>query len=134
MRRLYFGHPINAYDTELEKFLLIRVAATFPDWEIVNPNSPVHSAGYKAEKQLSGNGMHYFLERVVPTCQTGVFLPFREGRFGMGVWSEASVLHQLNRPVWKISAQGILAPILNLRNEPPPLSVEETRERIKFPY
>ncbi len=146
MNRLYFGHPINVFGTELQRLLLQRIASQFVGWVIVSPNTPEHQAGYESAKRLTAgpnptaeqlrlaSGMHYFLERVVPACQGGVFLPFRDGRWGAGVYAEAAVVLRMHYPAYKISPDGEIRPVLDLRNEPEPLSADETRARIGLPY
>ena len=46
-KKLYFGHPVNVYGTDLEKKLLEKIAADFPDWNIENPNQKNHQEGYE---------------------------------------------------------------------------------------
>ncbi|MDO8522750.1 MAG: hypothetical protein Q7S12_00475 [bacterium] len=41
-KKLYFGHPINAYGTDLEKNLLKRISEHYPDWDLENPNQQKH--------------------------------------------------------------------------------------------
>ena len=127
MRRLYFGHPINVYDTPLEWHLIGAIVASteFLGWEIENPNQPKHEAGYKR------TGMSYYFEAVLPTCRGGVFLPFRDGRWGQGVFGEMKWFHDHGHPIWQITHLGHVD---RLRTLPAPatiLSVEETRARIR---
>ena len=130
MKKLYFGHPINAYNTELEKTLLEKIVSTFPGWDIENPNKPEHDAGYKEWHERTGRGMNYFFEDVLPKCQGGIFLPFRDGAWGIGVFGEAEFLMKLARPAWQITAHGLISPIIRLA-EIPVLSIAETRLRIR---
>lgn len=118
-KRLYFGHPINLYDTPLEAELVAEIRRLFPDWEIVNPNSPEHQAGYAAYEQTRKDadgkptGMGYFFEEVLPTCDGGVHTPFRDGMFGKGVFGEAEWQQQRGLPTWELThrkALSVLAP------------------------
>jgi hypothetical protein len=124
--KLYFAHPINVYDTELERALLECLAQRFPGYEIINPNAPEHAAGYQAK------GMAYFLEDILPKCDECVLLAFRDGMIGKGVYAEAEQLHAICCPVWEILPDGLTfktwAP-----NPARRLSVEDTRERIRNP-
>ena len=129
-KRLYFGHPINVYHTELERFLLEKIAEEFPDWEIENPNQPRHDAGYQEWQEKTGRGMNYFFEVVLPECRGGVFLPFRDGAWGMGVFGEAEFLRDRGFPLWHVTVDGTILPIANL-DEVSVLSVAETRLRIR---
>lgn len=122
---LYFAHPVNVYDTDLERFLLARIAERFPDYRILNPNAPEHAAGYAAK------GMAYFLDDVLPTCQACVLLAFRDGLIGKGVYDEACLIHGKGGPVSEILPGGAL-----LSWSPDPsrrLTVDETRARIRLP-
>ncbi len=136
--RLYFGHPINAYGTELQQELLRKIAFAFPDWEIFNPDGPEHDAAYKeyAKTHVDGDGkptgMGYFFEVILPTCRGGVFLPFRDRMFGKGVFGEASWLFERKFPVWEITPDGIILPIRQL-DAARCLTRDATRERIRFP-
>lgn len=122
---LYFAHPVNVYDTDLERTLLGRIAERFPDCRLLNPNAPEHAAGYKAM------GMAYFLEEILPQCDICVLLAFPDRKIGKGVYSEASQLHDGCCQVWEILPDGSF-----LAWTPDPtrqLSVEETRARIRLP-
>jgi len=130
-RKLYFGHPINVYGTELEKRLLDRITGAFPEWDIENPNQPSHEAGYQTWKKERGNGMEYYFQVVLPACGGGIFLPFRDGKWGAGVFGEAQAIARQGGPVWEITHRGIISTV-ELR-EVRVLSVEDTRSRIRTP-
>ena len=136
MGRLYFGHPINAYGTPFQAELIRRIAQTFPHWELFSPDGPEHDAAYKeyAKTHVDGDGkptgMGYFFEEILPTCKGGVFLPFRDLKFGKGVYGEAAGLFERKFPVWEISPDGLILPIKAL-DASRCLTREETRERIR---
>jgi hypothetical protein len=120
---LYFAHPVNVYDTHLERRLLAHIAARFPDSRILNPNAPEHDAGYKTK------GMAYFLEDILPGCGECVVLAFLDGKIGKGVYAEAEQLHKAGCPVWEIT---ILGGFIAWAPDPSRcLTLEETRERIR---
>ncbi len=130
--RLYFGHPVNTYNTELERQLLHVILIFFPAWSTENPNQEEHNRMYELWKKETGNGMDYFYEYILPRCEGGVFLPFRDGAFGTGVFEEAHILFGLRKPIWQITAERVITKI----NHPsliPVLSIEETRSRIRTP-
>ena len=129
--KLYFGHPVNVYDTELETKLLKRILAAFPSCEIENPNQPIHEKGYQDYKARTGNGMDYYNVEVLPKCVGGIFLPFRDGKWGAGVFKEAQRIEELGCFILKIDWQeGIFA--MDLGDEASQvLTVEETRARIR---
>jgi len=135
-KRLYFGHPINVYDTPLQAELLRAIAATFKGWEIFNPGLPEHGVAYEEYKktrvddQGKPTGMGYFFEEILPTCHGGVFLPFRDDLFGKGVFGEALWLFERKFPIWQISHHGVIFPIQQL-DAGRCLTREQTQARIR---
>ena len=129
LKRLYFGHPINTYNTDLESELLRRISRVFPDWEIENPNQKCHQEGYAHWNKTTGNGMNYFTERVLPSCHGGIFLPFRDGSWGTGVFKEAKFYTDKRQPIWVIVHDGNIMPFDLSAIQP--LTIEETRIRIR---
>lgn len=127
---IYFGHPINTYDTELEVELMVILVDTFPSWKIENPNQEHHQEGYQRWKKEHGNGMDYYYKEVLPWCNAGIFLPFRDGSWGAGVFGEAEFLAKLGLPIFQITHDGLITRINNLIDVPV-LSIEETRLRIR---
>ena len=127
--KLYFGHPVNVYNTPDEKRLCEIISREFPNAELENPNSLVHDEGYKKWKQEKGSGMKYFFEEVLPQMNAGIFLPFEDGLFGAGVYGEAEHLNKgLGKLVFEISLEGkINIMTLDISRM---LSVEETRKRV----
>lgn len=101
--KLYFGHPVNTYGTDLERYLIGVIGKLFPGWDIENPNQPKHQEGYMRRKE-TGNGMAYFFEEVLPFCGGGIFLPFRDGAWGAGVYGEGAFCVDRSLPVWGIDA------------------------------
>ena len=130
--KLYFGHPVNTYDARLEEQLLGVIASHLPTWEIENPNQPHHQEGYMDYKSRTGNGMTYFTEVVLPACQGGIFLPFRDGAWGAGVFMEAKFFIDKNMPTFIINHNGYIE-VLPAQYTPQVLSVEQTRARIRDP-
>ena len=128
--KIYFGHPINAYDTELENQLLQRISEVFPVWFIENPNEEYHQEGYQFWKKFSGNGMDYYYKEVLPNCSAGIFLPFRDGKWGAGVLAEAEFLHNRGCPIFQIDTEGRVTKI-DFLDPIQALSIEETRKRIR---
>lgn len=130
MPRLYFGHPINTYQTPLEGELLQAIAAAFPAYDIENPSDPHHQYGARRQHWLTGNVMDYFLP-VAAGCRLGVFLPFRDGCWGAGVHAEALVMTHHGRGIFSIDPSGLvrradLATVIAL-------TVDQTRQRIRAP-
>ncbi len=132
--RVYFAHPVNSYNTELERAILTHIHDRWPGKELINPSDQVHRdhvARLKASDP-EANVMSYFLA-LAQSCDVVVALPFPDGKFGAGVFQEAfAVFSQRGkyvfganphtRKLYRISA---LSPTLAL-------SVEETRKRVYF--
>lgn len=128
--RIYFGHPINTYDTELEGQLLQRIFEVFPRWFIENPNEEYHQDGYQFWKKLYGNGMDYYYTEVLPACSTGIFLPFRDGTWSAEVFGEAQFLYNRGCDIFQIDSGGKVTKI-DYIDTMRVLSIEETRNRIR---
>jgi hypothetical protein len=122
-KSLYFGHPVNTYNTSLEIDLMTSVQLAFPDWHVENPNQQKHQDGYKRA------GMDYFFKEVLQNMDGGIFLPFADGKLGMGVYGEAKHLWNLNKGIWTIDFSGSISPVKNI-SDLPFLSIEETRQRV----
>lgn len=141
-RSLYFAHPINVYGTELEQKLLRALAARFPEWTIVNPADPEHGEAYERRKRETGKGMGYFLEEVLPKCHGGVIMPFRDGKWGIGVFKEAELLENRGCPLWLITCRCSIArtSATEAKENNRILTIEETKARVrhscgeKLPY
>lgn len=140
--KLYFGHPLSSYDTEIEASLLQKIAKVFSDWDIENPNQRYHSEGVRRWREKTGNPMDYFYEELLPRCcKGGVFLPLRDGSWTAGVYGEAQWFLDHGFPIWKVDAGGLITSVdatdfAKIKS----LSIEETRARYrdasgnKIPY
>ena len=129
--RIYFGHPINTYNSELEQSLIIAIERYFSaqEHQIENPNQACHQEGYQRYREQQGNGMQYFTCEVLPQMNVGVFLAFEDGALGSGVWKEAIFLQQQGSTIYEIDREGNIAE-LDL-DESRKLSVEETRLQVR---
>lgn len=131
MTRLYFGHPVNVYGTELELKLLNIIRREFRDWEVENPNQECHQAGYQDWKKRTGRGLDYYFQEVLPKCDGGIFLPFQDGKWGKGVFGECEFLRHNAKPTWEITHNGVISLIIFWETvKKRVLSVEETRARV----
>lgn len=128
--KLYFGRPINTYGTKLEKKLIAIITMAFPQYEIEDPGLKHHEDNYRHWKETTGNGMNYYYKVVLPNCAAGIFLAFRDGKWGAGVFSEAQFISKLGRPIYEITARGMIS-TLNLTGIQP-LTIGETIKRISI--
>ncbi len=125
--KIYFGHTIDIYNTPKEQELVERIQRELPQFEVENPNQPIHEQGYQTYK-IAGNGMKYYFEKVLPSMDAGIFQPFADGKFGAGVFGEAAFLHGQGKPIYEISLEGKIASMeLDASRA---LTVEQTRERV----
>lgn len=128
-KKIYFGHPINVYGTKLEKELLIKIAKALPDYAIENPGRKHHQKNVRHWIKKTGNAMNYFFSVVLPKSQAGIFLPFRDGKWGAGIVGEAEFLHNKGFPIWQITFDGIISKVNLAKIQA--LSIKETRSRIR---
>ncbi len=124
-KKVYFAHPINTYDTILEKFALENFSVNHPNWEIVNPNAPEHQEGYK------NGGMEYF-KQVVLNCDKLVAIGFGDNSIGAGIAKEMNWMREKNGDVYFISLFTELDEmVVPCENQFKVLSVDETRAKLK---
>ena len=126
---LYFGRPVNTYNTERERTLLDIVTAAFPGYQVENPNQPHHQQGYRDWKARTGNGMNYYYQIVLPKMDAGIFLSFADGMWGAGVYNEALFLAERGKPIYEIAWDGtrIMPATLDPARR---LSIHDTRRRV----
>ncbi|MBR9702661.1 hypothetical protein GOV10_01370 [Candidatus Woesearchaeota archaeon] len=128
---IYFGHPINFYNTPIEGRLVDAIHDHFIMCLVENPNLPEHDAGYKCYRAGGRRGMDYFFAEVLPYMDAGIFLPFEDGLFGKGVYGEAQWLVDNDKPIYQIDVRGNISDLL--LNPNLCLSVEDTRARV-YPF
>lgn len=113
--KLYFAHPVNTYNTEIEKAMLILIAYRFPGVEIVNPNTTEYQKAYEAAKAASGGthgdhkGMDVFYE-MLKQLDGCVALPFLDRRMGLGVAGETQKTLKAWKDAWLIEPSRELTP------------------------
>lgn len=95
MTKLYFAHPVSDFGTEFEARAV--AALTAAGYEVVNPNSPEHQAGYRER------GFKYTKE-VRAGCDACAFLRFPSGVVGSGVAQEVADFRKRELPVFEIRA------------------------------
>lgn len=135
-RKIYFAHPINVYHTELEQTLLALIKQKWRDDDIINPSDEQHESVVRKLKahDQKANVMGYFTE-LVRTCDEVVALPFTDGKWGKGVYTEAETVLdvQNGKYVWVIDPQTHDIRFVPMLDPALCLSVEETRARIRHP-
>jgi hypothetical protein len=118
LKRIYFAHPITDYGSPRQAEAIAFLSLT---WQVVNPDTPEHQAGYAAE------GMAYF-EALAGSCDLLAFMRFPDGSIGAGVGKEIEAAQKAGVR-WVLEYfQGQTYPVHGLPT--PILSVSQTRERI----
>jgi hypothetical protein len=125
--KVYFGHPMNTYGTEIENKLIGIIEKHFSEYELDNCNQPHHQEAAKKSREETGNSMEYFFKEFIPKMSLGGFLSYRDGMFGAGVYAEAVQMYQERKPIYQIDYEGIIFE-MNL-DDSKRLSISETRAR-----
>lgn len=130
--KLYFAHPINTYGTPLERAILDLLERKFGYHEIVNPSDQVHvnKVNELRAADPKANVMPYFVS-LTDACHAIAVLPFGDGMWGAGVWSEAENILSRKGFVWVIDPVTLDGVYLDKLPEEKRLSVEDTRARIR---
>lgn len=134
LKILFFMQPVNVFNTSLELRCEAFIKQQLPDWSIENPNRPWHAAGYRQYAAMDDKiGLDYFDEVVLPAMFGGVFLPFRDGMVGAGVWKQCDWLADHGKTVWELNVHsGILVKVDRIHTSRR-LDVDATRARIRHP-
>lgn len=126
--KIYFAHPVNTYNTILEKWYYNKLFLPFLDEiEIINPNTLKHQEAYKI------NGMDYFKDLVL-SCDKVYILPFDDNSIGAGIYKEIEWALEANIPciITKLNFDFEKVYRLNtLDQQVKILSVDETRYKLK---
>jgi len=126
---IYFGHPVNFYNTDKERELCEMIKYIFPGHNLENPNQLHHQENYKIWKEELGSGMKYYFDIILPKMEAGIFLPFEDEMWGLGVFGEAEFIFKKKKPIWKIDLNGNIDRVKSL-DYSKKLSLEETRKRV----
>jgi len=88
VKKLYFAHPMQTYDTERERKAIRQIKTTFPSFYIQNPS--LHPS----------RDMNFYLVWV-KDCQALIFITDEKGYIGKGVYSEIDAARILAFPVYQ---------------------------------
>lgn len=134
---VYFAHPINTYGSDTESECLSLISNAFPNNAILNPSDAHIVDAFDDYKETHPHTYMEFFAKLVNRCTIIVFLPFRDGMIGAGVWYEIQehvkqwgdyqiwCVDPFNETIYQVSES-----VVTSRK----LSVEETRKRIKTQY
>lgn len=129
--RVYFAHPVNTYDTPLEQLLLSHIALKWNGDTIVNPSDGIHKVAVARIKATDPNAnvMGYFTD-LVKSCNEVVVLPFKDGKWGAGVYKEVEAVLDFDVRIWVIDPHTFVIKGVHVLDPALCLSVEETRARV----
>jgi hypothetical protein len=141
---LYLGRPINLFNTSEDGALLKAIAEFFPEYQIEDPAQQKHAEGYARYKALKGqeyngrivqSGMDYYFQELLPSMDGGAFVPFRDGKFGKGVFGEAEFLANSGKESYVVDFDWKNLELKGLRCFDPRdtfrcLTVEQTQARV----
>jgi hypothetical protein len=126
--KIYFAHHMNEYGTALEERAIVAIKEHFASigGELINPGSPEIGAAAKTLYPLVGMEMFDVIAR---NCDIVVAMPFIDGKFGAGVYSELLAARRAKRPLYRVDLETLqISPMDFLEIEG--LSISETRKRI----
>lgn len=102
--KIYFAHPVSDYGGSARQQEALQALGR-RSGDIVNPDSPVHQAGYAMY------GMTYFLKQI-EECDELVYMTFSDGSIGAGVWKEIAHAHGLGKRVLRVQHGRFLSALL----------------------
>lgn len=132
---IYFAHPVNIYNTDIEKKCIELINQKFKNCIIINPGDDYYQNDFKGYREKNPENYMIYFKNLVEGCSIIVYLPFRDGMIGAGVWYE---IHQLSNFVDSIYEINLIDNDINNVSidyvDQHKLSIDETRIRIKKPY
>lgn len=142
--KMYVGRPINLFNTPQDGTLMKVLSKFFFEYDLEDPNQKKHSDGYFKYRAMKGteyngrivqSGMDYYFQEILPYIFSGVFVPFRDGRFGKGVFDEAEFISKKGKESYVLDFDWENLEFRGLRCFDPRetfkcLTVEETQARI----
>ena len=128
MKKIYFGHPVNTYNTNKEKEWIFAIKQHFPEDTVENPNQPLHQENYRYWKKHFGDGMDYYFRVVLPFIEESVSASFEDGMLDAGVYGKAEFLKKRGKLLYEINWDCLISKlILDPKRK---LSIEDTRKRV----
>lgn len=94
---IYFGHPRLYYNTNEETKAIQMIMKKWPDYIIMNPNQR-----NRFEKSVKKSGFKIF-NILVDKCEFGVFMLMEDGRWGGGIFKEASRMESSGKKIFEIN-------------------------------
>jgi len=131
---VYFAHPINTYNTDIESQCLELIQDKFGD-NIMNPSDDLIQKHLIEYRKDHPNDYMKFFENLLSECNIIVYLPFKDGMIGAGVWFECKIINEKGGDIYEIDLEnGTISEIDFGTVDMKKLTVEETRIRIKKTY
>ena len=132
---IYFAHPINTYKTDIEKLCIEIIKNHFPNHSIINPSDDYYQLDFNKFRADNPTNYMIYFKYLVDKCSIVVYLPFKDGKIGAGIWYEIHQLIDRSDEIYSIdlnnkSLNKVSIDYVDYNK----LSIEETRERIKKNY
>lgn len=131
---VYFAHPINTYNTEIEKDCIELIREKFGD-NIMNPSDGLIQKHLQEYRKNHPDNYMTFFQDLISECNAIAYLPFRDGMVGAGVWFECKVINDNGGLLYEIDLENNIIKDIDFGTvDFKKLTVEETRVRIKNSY
>lgn len=135
--KIYFAHPVNTYNDDTDR-LCINIIKNELGNQIINPSDDLIQSTFKEYRLKHPDTYMEFFKDLVSSCDTIVYLPFKDGKIGAGIWFEVKSVSENGGKIFEINLNKTddvyLNPLMEVDFEHVnnnKLSVDETRIRIK---
>lgn len=132
--KIYFAHPINTYETPVDEKCIQIIKDNLGE-QIINPSDKLIQKTFGEYRIAHPDTYMEFFKELVSSCDTIVYLPFKDGMVGAGIWYEVKNVFENGGKIYEIdlptdSVSEVDFPYVDGKR----LSVEDTRIRIKTTY
>jgi hypothetical protein len=132
--KIYFAHPINTYNTDIEKQCLDLIKNNLGD-KILNPSVEFIQRQLEDYKKNNPDNYMIFFDDLLSECDAIAYLPFEDGLIGAGVWHECKTINNYGGKTYEIDLENETLNEVDFGYiDSKKLSIEETRVRIKAKY
>lgn len=125
---IYFAHAMSTYGTIKEKKAIQTIQKRWVKGIVLNPGDPAWEPHVRFLYPMCGMGM---FNLIAQRADMIIAMPFQDGKFGAGVYSELAAANQMSIPMFLIDPKDFDISSLNFMDAQP-LSVAETRARLKL--
>lgn len=132
---IYFAHPINTYNTEIEDKSIESIKKKFINSKIINPGEKKHQDEFDVYRRNNPNNYMKYFKDLVSNCTSIVYLPFRDDKIGAGIRYEVYQLNRGGYDIYRVDPIDYSISKVDMDYvDNNTLSIGETRIRIKTDY